>query len=426
KDNLEKEYEDTFNTISNDFLDLPAVITGTQNVLYGTDLSTRANPRWNVSVYKDLFDKEDKDLVTALADIAEKDYKIGRDAYDKNFLDFKDITRYSEKSVLENLLEETLDTTKAIAQAAKSETNLLDTIADITQKKNLTLNSTIATFQSNLRTYVGTVNSNLSSLLAQKSSLKTTKATITSTENAISILKINNPTGVNPIDLQISKNNIEQKKVALADLKTKLADYVVYAPFTGIITKVNIKKGDSVSSGTTLTTLITRQKIAEISLNEVDVAKVKVGQKVTLTFDAIEGLSITGEVAEIDTLGTVSQGVVNYAVKIVFDTQDERVKSGMSVSATIITEVKQDVLLVPNAAVKSDTNGQYYVEILVNNVSQSQSVGTGLSNDTMTEITNGLKEGDKIVTQTITGNTTNTTQTSSQSKNGGGFRIPGM
>ena len=105
-------------------------------------------------------------------------------------------------------------------------------------------------------------------------------------------------------------------------------------------------------------------------------AKVKVGQKVTLTFDAIEDLSITGEVAEIDTLGTVSQGVVNYAVKIVFDTQDERVKSGMSVSAAIITDVKQDVLLVPNAAVKS--NDEQYVEVLENNIPRNQTVETGL------------------------------------------------
>ena len=394
-------------------------MTGIQNVLYGTDLSTRQNLRWNVSVYRDLFDKEDGDLVKVLADIAEKDYKIGREAYDKNFLDFKDITRYSEKSVLEKILEETLDVTKSIAQAAKSETNLLDTISDITQKKNLTLNSTIATFQLNLRTYLGTVNSNLSSLLNQKSSLETTKQTIINLERDIEILKINNPTGANPIDLQISNNNIEQKKVDLADLKAKLSDYTVRAPFNGVIAKVSVKKGDSVSTATALATLISHQKIAEISLNEVDVAKVKVGQKATLTFDAIPDFTISGQVAEVDTLGMVTQGVVNYTVKIVFDTQDDRVKPGMSVSAAIITNVKQDVLLVSNSAIKSNGNGQY-VEVLVNNAPQSQTVETGLSNDTLTEITSGLKENDKVVTQTITANTA---QTKTQST---GFRIPGV
>jgi multidrug efflux pump subunit AcrA (membrane-fusion protein) len=149
------------------------------------------------------------------------------------------------------------------------------------------------------------------------------------------------------------------------------------------------------------------------------VAKVKVNQKVTLTFDAIEDLNITGEVAEIDALGTVTQGVVNYGVKIIFDTQDERVKSGMSVSAAIITDIKQDVLLVPNAAVKSN-NGQY-VEVLENNIPRNQTVETGLSNDTMTEITSGLKEGDKVITQTITANTTQT-----QTQSSTGVRIPGV
>lgn len=420
KDNLEKEYEDTFSTVSNAFLSLPTIMTYSQNVLYGSELSAARISQYNVDAYKDLFTRTaDRDLVISFADVAEKDYKTARDAYDNNFLQFKNLTLYSSESEKEIMLDATLETTRAIAQAIKSEINLMDTIVDIAQQRSQTLNSTITTFQAALRTYLTTTNNNLSNLLSQRSSLKSARDTITNTENDIKILQINNPTGANPIDLQISKNSIEQKKVALADLKTKLADYAIYAPFAGVITEVNVKKGDSVSSGAVLTTLITRQKIAEISLNEVDVAKSKVGQKVTLTFDAIEGLSIAGEVAEIDTLGTVSQGVVNYVVKIVFDTQDDRVKPGMSVSAAIITDVKQNILIVPNSAVKS--SGGQYVEILNGAVPQSQNVETGLSNDTMTEIISGLKEGDKVVTQIVS-----STQTSTQTTTGGGFRMPGM
>ena len=211
-----------------------------------------------------------------------------------------------------------------------------------------------------------------------------------------------------------------QAENSLLDARQKLADYFIRAPFDGVIAVVNVEKGYSVSASTVVTTIITKQRTAKIAFNEVDVAKVKIGQKVTLTFDAIEGLSISGEVAEIDSIGTVSQGVVNYNVKIVFDTQDDRVKPGMSVSAAVITDVKQDVLLVPNSAVKSDGNGQY-VEFLINNAPQSQSVEAGLSNDTMTEIKSGIKEGDKIVIQTITvAIQTQTTQSST------GFRIPGL
>ncbi len=425
KDDLVKEYEDIFSTVSNAFLSLPTITTYSYNVLYGTDLSAGSNLiQYNVDVIKNLFTQiADKDLIDSMADIAVKDYKSARIAYDNNFLQFKNLTLYSSESEKEQMLNNTLDTTRAVAQSIKSEINLFDTVVDILKRRSQTLNSTITTFQTNLRVYLTTANNNLSTLLSQQSSLKSAKIAIVDAENAVNILKINNPTGANPIDLQIAKNDIEQKKADLADLRTKLNDYTITAPFPGIIAKINVKKGDSVSSATALATLITKQKLAEITLNEVDVAKVKVRQKVTLTFDAIEGLSITGEVAEIDSIGTVSQGVVNYAVKIVFDTQDERVKSGMSVSASIITDVKQDVLLVPNSAVKSNGNEQY-VEILVNNAPQSQTVEAGLSNDTMTEVTNGLKEGDKVVTQTVTATTNTTTQTTS--KNSGGMRIPGF
>lgn len=170
-----------------------------------------------------------------------------------------------------------------------------------------------------------------------------------------------------------------------------------------------------------MATLITKQRVAEISLNEVDVAQVKVGQKVTLTFDAIEDLSITGEVLEIDSIGAVSQGVVSYNVEIGFDTQDDRIKPGMSVSASIIIDVKQNVLLVPNSAVKSQGD-VYYVETLtgITSVSQAtanvsgitsntapgqQQIEIGSANDSYTEVTSGLNEGDTIISQTITGTT---------------------
>jgi len=440
KDNLETEYENTFNTISSTFLDLPAVMTGLQNILYGTTLETRTG-QMNLTVYKNLFSlEEDRKLVSTLADIAEKDYKIARDNYDKGFLDFKNITRYSEKPVLESLLDETSDTATSVSQAVKSELNLLSSITDIAEKRSVTLNSLIITYQNNLKSYLSTANSNVSSLSSQERTLADTKETIINTERDIEILKIGNPEGDNPLSLQTAQNNLKKKETSLADLKTALADYSVRAPFTGVIAKVNSKKGDSVSSGTALATIITKQRVAEISLNEVDAAKVKVGQKVTLTFDAVENLSITGEVAEMDTLGTVSQGVVTYAVKIIFDTQDERVKPGMSVSAVIITDVKQDVLMIPNSAVKSSGDTQYveFIEgtavsdsgatgsagILSTTLPQQKAVQTGLANDSFTEIISGLTEGESIVSRTSTSNSSavNTTQ-STKGVGGGGMNM---
>jgi len=232
--------------------------------------------------------------------------------------------------------------------------------------------------------------------------------------------------GADPLTLKISQNGLEQRVSALAaaqnklnDLNAALADYMVTAPFDGVIAKIQTQPWAQASSGGAVVTMITHQMVATVTLNEVDVAKVKEAQKATLAFDAIEGLSLTGEVVEVSPLGTVSQGVVSYEVKVAFDSQDDRIKSGMSVSVSIVTEVKADVLTVPNAAVKVQGT-QHYVQTLdlpsgakpgadglyVSTLTPSRvTVEIGSANDTLTEITSGLKEGDQVITQTIKSST---------------------
>jgi len=150
---------------------------------------------------------------------------------------------------------------------------------------------------------------------------------------------------------------------------------------------------------------------------------------------------MTGTVAEIDTMGTVSSGVVSYSVKIAFDTENDLVKPGMSVSASIITNSKTDALIVPSSAIKTQGTTKYVLmfatplaapatgsrgtpsKIAPNKVT----VEVGISDDTNTEILSGLKEGDQIVSSTITSTTKTTTTTkSATSLLTGGRGGPGM
>jgi HlyD family secretion protein len=183
------------------------------------------------------------------------------------------------------------------------------------------------------------------------------------------------------------------------------------APFDGVVAVVNNKQGDQVSASSVVATIITKQQLGTVSLNEVDAAKVKVGQKTTLSFDAISDLSLTGQVAEVSSIGTTTQGVVSYAVKIGFDSQDERIKPGMSVTANIITDVKTDVLAVPSSAVKTSGNGSYIQMLDASGQPQNKTVEVGISNDTETEIVSGLNDGEQVVTQTITAASQNTART---------------
>lgn len=223
----------------------------------------------------------------------------------------------------------------------------------------------------------------------------------------------------------------ENEKVAEAKYQNALTDANrrnVTALIAGTVNAVNIKNGDDLSklsSGSSRQVPMIIGDLstikAQVQVNEVDVSSASIGQKAMLTFNAIDGLSVSGKVEKMDSLGTLTQGVVTYNVTISFDSLDPRIKPEMSVSAAIITGVKQDVLIVPNSAVKSQGGGSF-VQVLKNGQTSPQQVPVevGISNNTDTEIISGINAGDKVVTQTI--NSSATTSTSSS----GNLRVPGL
>ncbi len=398
--NTDKLFDDAFANVSNGFLDLPSIITFAQEVILNDSLNPRNQT--NNAFYKDFVGQADSvnfEKISLFVDSALGDYNTARKNYDAAFLLYKNTSRYADNDAIQKLLTESIKAVKSLSQALKSEQNILDFLTDYSNAYSRKLPALISTYKSTLKTDISVINSDLSNLTLVNNSIESA-----------------------PLDIQSQELSVTQRESALKDAKDNLAYYSIRAPFGGVVAKLNVIKGDSASPSAAVATMVTSQRLAEISLNEVDAAKAKLKQKATLTFDAVPELSVAGEVAEIDTIGTVSQGVVTYIVKIAFNTQDERVKPGMSVSAAIITEAKQNVLLVPNSAVKQQGDVSY-VEIFAGETQtpSRQNVQTGLSNDTMTEIIDGLKEGDKVVTQTVT-----QTASQSQPQQSSGLRIPGV
>lgn len=442
EDDLIKAYEDSFTDVSNAFLDLPTVIAGLSDIIYGHSFN---NTQTNLDYYVDATKGYDE-KVFQYKDDAYAAYQAARTTYDQNFSDYKATDRYSSISAIESITDETYNTAKKISDAVKSLNNLIQFHADKLAEHNLTPATAVNTHLSNLNAYTGKANTHLATLLSIQQTIQNDKATIVSSDRTIaektqSLADLE--AGTDPLDIQSQQLSIKQKENALLDAQQTLADYSVRAPFDGIIAVSDLGKGETVSNGTSIVTLITKQSLATIALNEVDVAKVAVGQKVTLTFDAISDLTISGQVAEIDTIGTVSQGVVSYNVKISFDTQDERVKPGMSISASIITEVKTDVLMAPNAAVKSQNDADYVemptdqnlqtpaaissAGITLSQPTKRQPVEIGIANDTYTEIISGLNEGDLIIKSATTNSSSTSTNGSSKNNSsvGGGMMMLG-
>jgi len=274
-----------------------------------------------------------------------------------------------------------------------------------------------------------------SSYLQSKASLETAKANkkeakenyddASSSDKSI----MNKKLEAAEISLEVAERNVNTGWSSYQSSLTDASKRKVVSPIDGTVNAINIKNGDdlsrlSSSSNSSAPIIIGDLNTlkAQVEVNEVDIVNVSIGQDVSLTFSAIDGLISTGKIEKIDSLGTLTSGVVTYNVTIGFDSLDSKIKPEMSVSVSIITGVKQDVLLVPNSAVKTQ-KGSSYVQLLVGQTPQNKNVKVGLSNDTQAEIVSGISVGDNVVTQIISGTTTSST--SSRSGNSS-IRVPGL
>lgn len=161
----------------------------------------------------------------------------------------------------------------------------------------------------------------------------------------------------------------EKKLSDLTDAKKDLEEYIITSPIAGeVLAKEDYKVGEKVTSGqsgsTSLMTIAdtTRMKFT-ISIDELDVSKISVGQDVSITTDAIENVTFSGVIETVAMMGTSNNGVTVYPVVVRIDNPPEELLPGMNVNAEIVVESVENVVAVPADAV-SYYNGAYYVTVV--------------------------------------------------------------
>jgi HlyD family secretion protein len=404
---LKKAYDDGYTAVSNAIIDVPDIIIGMDNVIYDpyhspyfSDTNIILNAGQTALDYK--YD------AGRTFDLAKKDYE-------SDFKVYKSVKTDSDNTKILSLINQTYSMVKELHSALTGTYNTIDYVKGRIGATNIP--PEVASDKTAISGYISKMNSHLSNLSSALTDIQNAEDSATTAT----------------MDLKSAELNVSKAEDTLRDAKEALYNHSIRSPFDGVVAKISIENGDKISVNAPVATIITNQKVAEVSLNEVDVSKVKIGQKVSMTFDAIEDLKIDGAVTEVDLLGTVEQGVVSYKVKVAFDHDDERIKTGMSLSASIVNDTKGDVLVVPNSAIKSKGN-RNYMEVLDQSLMQSQGaskgitsavapqrleVKLGLSGDEYTEIISGLNEGDKFISRTITATATKTTTTQTPSLFGG-------
>jgi len=204
----------------------------------------------------------------------------------------------------------------------------------------------------------------------------------------------------------------------------KKVSSTIYAPSNGTISNLSLAAGVIISNTSQSITVSTGTKSTEssstvtshivgsitnpagqyqatLSLTESDIVKIKSGQKVTMTMDAFEGITFTGEVLSVDVSGTTTSGVTSYSVVVLLDNTDKEIYTNMAVTATIIINSKADILLIPSTAIDTASDGTTTVRTIKNNATSTVTITIGETNDSQTEVVSGLSEGDTIISSSV-------------------------
>lgn len=226
-----------------------------------------------------------------------------------------------------------------------------------------------------------------------ESELKSAAAQVAQAQAQLDKLK----KGPDPEELVIAQAQVDQARAAVELVKLQLADATLVSPVEGTVVAVNASEGELISSGMPMVILIdTSQYHIDLKIDEADISLVAVEQEAAITLDAFPDRQLSGKVTWIDPQGAVTQGVVNYGVRIDLDPAEIPIKPNMTANVDIAVARKEGVLLVPNQAIRRDRQGEY-VEVLAGDETRQVYVNTGLEGGEVTEIVTNLQEGDQVV-----------------------------
>jgi RND family efflux transporter MFP subunit len=203
-------------------------------------------------------------------------------------------------------------------------------------------------------------------------------------------------------DLARAEARVAQAQAQLDQAKIRLDDATLRAPFAGTVAAVNVSPGESISAQEPPITLIdTARYLVKVTVDEVDIAKISIGQPVSVLIDALGTPDLGGTVLRVEPLPKSDSAVTAYLVTLEIDPAGRSIKSGMTASATIVADSRTNVLSVPAAAVRGAGTSSS-VSVAVTGADgkvtvEDRAVQVGLRTTDRVEIISGLAEGEQVV-----------------------------
>lgn len=203
----------------------------------------------------------------------------------------------------------------------------------------------------------------------------------------------------------VTGSQVEQAKANVEAAGIQLGYTKVYAPIDGVVAEVATQVGETVAASFAAPTFVTIIDLDRLEVwayvDETDIGRVEVGQQAVFTVDTYSDTDFTGTVTAIRPMAEIQDAVVNYVTVIdIVERHGKILRPEMTTTVNIELEQRNDVLAIPNRAVRRDRNGTYAF-VMESGARVRRDIGIGYRDRDYSEVLDGLNEGDRIVVGTV-------------------------
>ena len=318
---------------------------------------------------------------------------------DQTSIDFERVSITDSLNIWRTSLDSTSSASTLLDSADKNLSSIKSFMDDLSTQINHLSPANSGLSQSTIDVFLTTINNGLSTLNQAIDSVTGARSALqqaqTAYNEAYSNFTLKNAGS--------SAQAIQAQQATVDSLAALVAKGSIYSPIDGIVTRVDPQEGEYATPGISGFAVQSNglYKI-EAYVPEADIAKVAIGDHADVTLDAYgSDIVFSAKVTLIDPAETVLEGVPTYKVTLLFDVADARIRSGMTANTEILTHEHDGVLFVPTRSILVGDNGSKIVRLLDKNgkTFSTTTVMLGLKGSSgTTEITSGLKLGDKVVT----------------------------
>lgn len=274
--------------------------------------------------------------------------------------------------------------------------DFLNRVADVLSSTVGLPDATLAAYRTNVTTARTNVNTGISNVRGKQQEIAVQAITVKQLQDELN-LKI---AGATKEQINAQSALVRQAEASMQNIQAQIGKMTLISPISGIVTKQDAKVGQIATPNTPLVAIISSGKLQiEANIPETDIAKVKTGDTAKVTLDTFgNDVIFEAKIVSIDPAETIIEGVATYKTDFEFVGDTSHVKPGMTANIDILSDRRDNVLIIPQRAVTVKDGTSYVTVFLGNGLTEERAVTPGLRGvDGNVEVTSGLTEGDRLV-----------------------------